>query len=358
MYCGRCGAEIKDKTARFCDNCGASLETGGGQNDYGSEDTYNGRGNRRNGTYSGTGTYNDGGNGTYGTYDQPYNNGGNGTYNRSHNNRGNGTYNGTYNRRTGQNQQDDNLIWDDGLPEVPDNRGNKGDQKMADQYWMYSWNPRDNSCRTCSSPRKNSGGSASDIVVNITQAPKAETSQNSTKTAKADTEEKQNTTASNQSTTKNSSTQKSVKIATPTPSAATDAQELQITNEQKPQSSSAQKKQSTVQPSKKVHRKTHSLRIHKVSSPSRHSSLLPRARQIKIWRHFEMRRYRNIPCRKKAQTAVHRVLRTLQQVQHPDLLQRQQLYTRRLYFSGEQFRISDQGSAGRPFQRPAGVCKK
>ena len=63
---------------------------------------------------------------------------------------------------------------------------------------------------------------------------------------------------------------------------------------------------------KKVHRKTHSLRIHKVSSPSRHSSLLPRARQIKIWRHFEMRRYRNIPCRKKAQTAVHRVLRTLQ----------------------------------------------
>lgn len=118
MYCGRCGAEIKDKTARFCDNCGAPLETGGGQNDYGSEDTYNGRGNRRNGTYSGTGTYNDGGNGTYGTYDQPYNNGGNGTYNRSHNNRGNGTYNGTYNRRTGQNQQDDNLIWDDGLPEV------------------------------------------------------------------------------------------------------------------------------------------------------------------------------------------------------------------------------------------------
>lgn len=97
MYCGRCGAEIKDKTARFCDNCGAPLETGGGQNDYGSEDTYNGRGNRRNGTYSGTGTYNDGGNGTYGTYDQPYNNGGNGTYNRSHNNRGNGTYNGTYN---------------------------------------------------------------------------------------------------------------------------------------------------------------------------------------------------------------------------------------------------------------------
>ena len=86
------------------------LETGGGQNDYGSEDTYNGRGNRRNGTYSGTGTYNDGGNGTYGTYDQPYNNGGNGTYNRSHNNRGNGTYNGTYNRRTGQNQQDDNLM--------------------------------------------------------------------------------------------------------------------------------------------------------------------------------------------------------------------------------------------------------
>ena len=67
MYCGRCGAEIKDKTARFCDNCGAPLETGGGQNDYGSEDTYNGRGNRRNGTYSGTGTYNDGGNGTYGT---------------------------------------------------------------------------------------------------------------------------------------------------------------------------------------------------------------------------------------------------------------------------------------------------
>ena len=61
MYCGRCGAEIKDKTARFCDNCGAPLETGGGQNDYGSEDTYNGRGNRRNGTYSGTGTYNDGG---------------------------------------------------------------------------------------------------------------------------------------------------------------------------------------------------------------------------------------------------------------------------------------------------------
>ena len=56
MYCGRCGAEIKDKTARFCDNCGAPLETGGGQNDYGSEDTYNGRGNRRNGTYSGTGT--------------------------------------------------------------------------------------------------------------------------------------------------------------------------------------------------------------------------------------------------------------------------------------------------------------
>ena len=54
MYCGRCGAEIKDKTARFCDNCGAPLETGGGQNDYGSEDTYNGRGNRRNGTYSGT----------------------------------------------------------------------------------------------------------------------------------------------------------------------------------------------------------------------------------------------------------------------------------------------------------------
>ena len=44
MYCGRCGAEIKDKTARFCDNCGAPLETGGGQNDYGSEDTYNGRG--------------------------------------------------------------------------------------------------------------------------------------------------------------------------------------------------------------------------------------------------------------------------------------------------------------------------
>ena len=87
--------------------------------------------------------------------------------------------------------------------------------------------------------------------MNITQAPKAETSQNSTKTAKADTEEKQNTTASNQSTTKNSSTQKSVKIATPTPSAATDAQELQITNERKPQSSSAQKKQSTVQPSKK-----------------------------------------------------------------------------------------------------------
>ena len=31
MYCGRCGAEIKDKTARFCDNCGAPLETGGGQ---------------------------------------------------------------------------------------------------------------------------------------------------------------------------------------------------------------------------------------------------------------------------------------------------------------------------------------
>ena len=84
--------------------------------------------------YSGTGTYNDGGNGTYGTYDQPYNNGGNGTYNRSHNNRGNGTYNGTYNRRTGQNQQDDNLIWDDGLPEVPDNRGNKGDQKK----WLIS----------------------------------------------------------------------------------------------------------------------------------------------------------------------------------------------------------------------------
>ena len=27
MYCGRCGAEIKDKTARFCDNCGAPLET-------------------------------------------------------------------------------------------------------------------------------------------------------------------------------------------------------------------------------------------------------------------------------------------------------------------------------------------
>ena len=333
MYCGRCGAEIKDKTARFCDNCGAPLETGGGQNDYGSEDTYNGRGNRRNGTYSGTGTYNDGGNGTYGTYDQPYNNGGNGTYNRSHNNRGNGTYNGTYNRRTGQNQQDDNLIWDDGLPEVPDNRGNKDDQKK----WLISIG-----CTVgilvitvvvlALLLGKNSGGSASDIVVNITQAPKAETSQNSTKTAKADTEEKQNTTASNQSTTKNSSTQKSVKIATPTPSAATDAQELQITNEQKPQSSSAQKKQSTVQPSKKVHRKTHSLRIHKVSSPSRHSSLLPRARQIKIWRHFEMRRYRNIPCRKKAQTAVHRVLRTLQQVQHPDLLQRQQLQAQEIIF--------------------------
>ena len=205
MYCGRCGAEIKDKTARFCDNCGAPLETGGGQNDYGSEDTYNGRGNRRNGTYSGTGTYNDGGNGTYGTYDQPYNNGGNGTYNRSHNNRGNGTYNGTYNRRTGQNQQDDNLIWDDGLPEVPDNRGNKGDQKK----WLISIG-----CTVgilvitvvvlALLLGKNSGGSASDIVVNITQAPKAETSQNSTKTAKADTEEKQNTTASNQSTTKNS----------------------------------------------------------------------------------------------------------------------------------------------------------
>lgn len=203
MYCGRCGAEIKDKTARFCDNCGAPLETGGGQNDYGSEDTYNGRGNRRNGTYSGTGTYNDGGNGTYGTYDQPYNNGGNGTYNRSHNNRGNGTYNGTYNRRTGQNQQDDNLIWDDGLPEVPDNRGNKGDQKK----WLISIG-----CTVgilvitvvvlALLLGKNSGGSASDIVVNITQAPKAETSQNSTKTAKADTEEKQNTTASNQSTTK------------------------------------------------------------------------------------------------------------------------------------------------------------
>lgn len=26
MYCGRCGAEIKDKTARFCDNCGAPLK--------------------------------------------------------------------------------------------------------------------------------------------------------------------------------------------------------------------------------------------------------------------------------------------------------------------------------------------
>lgn len=198
MYCGRCGAEIKDKTARFCDNCGAPLETGGGQNDYGSEDTYNGRGNRRNGTYSGTGTYNDGGNGTYGTYDQPYNNG------------GNGTYNGTYNRRTGQNQQDDNLIWDDGLPEVPDNRGNKDDQKK----WLISIG-----CTVgilvitvvvlALLLGKNSGGSASDIVVNITQAPKAETSQNSTKTAKADTEEKQNTTASNQSTTKNSSTQSS-----------------------------------------------------------------------------------------------------------------------------------------------------
>ena len=325
MYCGRCGAEIKDKTARFCDNCGAPLETGGGQNDYGSEDTYNGRGNRRNGTYSGTGTYNDGGNGTYGTYDQPYNNGGNGTYNRSHNNRGNGTYNGTYNRRTGQNQQDDNLIWDDGLPEVPDNRGNKGDQKK----WLISIG-----CTVgilvitvvvlALLLGKNSGGSASDIVVNITQAPKAETSQNSTKTAKADTEEKQNTTASNQSTTKNSSTQKSVKIATPTPSAATDAQELQITNEQKPQSSSAQKKQSTVQPSKKSTQKnTQSANTH---------SLLPRARQIKIWRHFEMRRYRNIPCRKKAQTAVHRVLRTLQQVQHPDLLQRQQLQAQEIIF--------------------------
>ena len=125
---------------------------------------------------------------------------------------------------------------------MPDNRGNKGDQKK----WLISIG-----CTVgilvitvvvlALLLGKNSGGSASDIVVNITQAPKAETSQNSTKTAKADTEEKQNTTASNQSTTKNSSTQKSVKIATPTPSAATDAQELQITNEQKPQSSSAQK---------------------------------------------------------------------------------------------------------------------
>ena len=231
MYCGRCGAEIKDKTARFCDNCGAPLETGGGQNDYGSEDTYNGRGNRRNGTYSGTGTYNDGGNGTYGTYDQPYNNGGNGTYNRSHNNRGNGTYNGTYNRRTGQNQQDDNLIWDDGLPEVPDNRGNKGDQKK----WLISIG-----CTVgilvitvvvlALLLGKNSGGSASDIVVNITQAPKAETSQNSTKTAKADTEEKQNTTASNQSTTKNSSTQKN------TQSANTQSQQSQQTQQSASQS--------------------------------------------------------------------------------------------------------------------------
>lgn len=214
MYCGRCGAEIKDKTARFCDNCGAPLETGGDQNDYGNEYTYNERSNNRNGTYSGI--------------------------------------NGTYNSRTGQNSRDDNLIWDDGLPEVPDNRGNKGDQKK----WFISIG--------CTAGilvvtvivlalllGKNSGGSDSDIVVNITQAPKAEASHSSTKTARADTEEKKNAAVSDQAGTKNSSTQKSVKVATPTPSIASDVQELQITNEQNKQSSSSRKKQLTVQPSQK-----------------------------------------------------------------------------------------------------------
>lgn len=214
MYCGRCGTEIKDKTARFCDNCGAPLETDGDQNDYGSEYTYNGRDNNRNDTYSGI--------------------------------------NGTYNSRTGQNPQDDNLIWDDGLPEVPDNRENKGDQKK----WFISIG-----CTVgilvvtvivlALILGKNSGGSDSDIVVNITQAPKAEASQDSTKTARVDTEEKKNTTVSDQAGTKKSSTQKSVKVATPTPSIASDVQELQITNEQNKQSSSSQKKQSTVQPSQK-----------------------------------------------------------------------------------------------------------
>ena len=128
MYCQKCGAEIKDETAKFCDRCGAELER--------TQDTYD--------------SYND-------------------------------------DDDTQPGVEEDNLIWDDGSLEVPDNRKDNGERKK----WIIS---------IASTVAilgvtmlvlalllgKNSKKDNSDIVVSITQVPKAEVSKNDTKTEKTE----------------------------------------------------------------------------------------------------------------------------------------------------------------------------
>lgn len=135
MYCGKCGAEIKDETAKFCDRCGAQLERNSGiQSDYGNEDTYNGV-----------------------------------TENFEKNSCANDTQ---------RECVEEEILWDEGIPEVPDNKADNSERKK----WLVSIG--------CTAGiliitavilvavlGKNSGENDSDIVVNTTQIPKAEASQ-------------------------------------------------------------------------------------------------------------------------------------------------------------------------------------
>lgn len=182
MYCGKCGAEIKDKTARFCDRCGAKLEDNSDiKGDYGDEDTYNGINENTEKSFR--------------------------------------------NNDTQRKYVEDEILWDDGMPEVPDNKADNSERKK----WLISIG-----CTAgilvitavilVSALGKNSGENATDIVVNTTQIPKAEASQNSV--------------------------DENVKVATAvtqTPVVTEAAQELELSeNEQ-----NISKKQPTIQPSQK-----------------------------------------------------------------------------------------------------------
>lgn len=158
MYCRKCGAEIKDETARICSRCGAELK-------------------------------------------QKYTN-------------------------FSENHPEDNLIWDDGLPEVPDNRGDNGEKKK----WLVSIGITVAILVVTAVVLllllgNNFSGSDSDIVVNITQAPKAKTSQSTTTVARTSTDKA---------------------TVTPTPA---NTRELQLTSAQNTESKN---KQISVQPSKET----------------------------------------------------------------------------------------------------------
>ena len=125
-----------------------------------------------------------------------------------------------------ENHPEDNLIWDDGLPEVPDNRGDNGEKKK----WLVSIGITVAILVVTAVVLllllgNNFSGSDSDIVVNITQAPKAKTSQSTTTVARTSTDKA---------------------TVTPTPA---NTQELQLTSAQNTESKN---KQISVQPSKET----------------------------------------------------------------------------------------------------------